>query len=105
MKTKLYLRNSNHLHVSDLRGSRDDSRFPQVEQHYQSATLHGGCGTSAKFSRPSLFRFSNDYFAEEAQRNFAVDAAIFGALIVTVLLPIVNGAEAIAGLARSLGVV
>src|SRR5436853_5283835 len=83
---------------------RDGSSFPQVEHYYQSPTLRGGCGTPAKFRRPSFFEISNDYFAGEAARGFVEDAAIFGALILTTVLPIVSSIQAIAALIRSINV-
>ena len=101
MKTTPHILNINQRRASESRGGRS---FPQIEHNYQSSTLRGGCGTPAKFRRPSFFRISSDYFAEEAPRGFAVDAAIFGALILTAVLPIVNSVQAVATLIHTLGV-
>jgi hypothetical protein len=91
-------------HESDPRTPRRGRTFPQTEQRYQSSRLLGVCGTPAKFHAPAFFEISNRYFAEEAPHNFAVDAGVFAALILTALLPIVNGVEAVSTLIRSLGV-
>jgi hypothetical protein len=104
MKTTPHTLTTNKSHQSEPRGPRAGRSFPQVEHHYQSPTLRGGCGTPAKFRRPAFFRISNDYFAQEAPRGFAVDAAIFGALILTAVLPIVNSVQAVATLIHTLGV-
>jgi hypothetical protein len=66
--------------------------------------LLGGCGTPVKFHHPAFFEISNEYFAEEAPRGSAVDAAVFAALILTAILPIANGVQAVATLIHSVGV-
>lgn len=105
MKTRPQIPNFNQRHESDPRALRNGRPFPQTDQSYQSATLLGTCGTPAKFRhQPSFFRISNEYFAEEAAHNFALDAGIFTALILSALLPIANGVEAVATLVHSLGV-
>jgi hypothetical protein len=91
-------------HQSDVRTSRHGRTFPQTDHHYQSCRLSGGCGTPARFRRPAFFEISNDYFADEANRGFAVDAAVFATLIGSALLPIVNGAQAVATLLHTVGV-
>ena len=88
-----------------IRALRATARgFPQIGHNYQSSQLVGSCGTPVKFDHPAFFEISNEYFAEEAARGFAVDAAVFAALIATALLPIVNGVQAVATLIHTLGV-
>lgn len=90
---------------SDPRPSRPGRAFPQADQNYHNTTLPGSCGAPLKFSRDHSFRrISNEYFAEEAPRSFAVEAGVFAALILTALLPIVNSVEAVATLIHSVGV-
>jgi hypothetical protein len=104
MKTTPHIEKLNGRHGTDARSSRNERAFPQTEQFYQTARLNGGCGTSARFHQPAFFEISNDYFAGEAWRGFAIDAAIFAALIGTALLPIVNGVQAVATLLHTVGV-
>jgi hypothetical protein len=105
MKATPQVRNLSQRHESDPRASRNGRSFPQTDQSYQSATLLGTCGTPAKFRRgASFFRISDEYFAEEAPRGFAVDAGIFTALMFAAVLPIVNSLQAVATLIHSLGV-
>ena len=104
MKTTPHIQNINQRHASEPRGSRAGRSFPQIEHNYQSPTLRGSCGSPAKFRGRSFYEISNKYFADEAPRSFAVDAAIFSALILTALLPIVNSVQAVATLIHSLGV-
>ena len=101
MKTTPHIQNINQRHASEPRGSRAGRSFPQIEHNYQSPTLRG---SPAKFRGRSFYEISNKYFADEAPRSFAVDAAIFSALILTALLPIVNSVQAVATLIHSLGV-
>lgn len=100
-----------HIHTthpridSDPRTASRDRSFPQTDQNYQGASLLGSCGTPAKFNREEpFFEISQRYFANEAPRGFALDAAVFAALILTAVLPIVNSVEAFATLIQSVGV-
>ena len=104
MKNTPYILEFNRRHESDPRNSRGGRNFPHTDQNYRSSKLHGACGTSAKFHHPAFFEISNEYFAEEAPRGSAMDAGVFGALILATMLPIVNGVQAVATLIHSVGV-
>jgi hypothetical protein len=104
MKNTPHILEFNRRHESDPRNSRGGRNFPETDQNYRSSKLHGACGTPAKFHRPAFFEISSEYFAEEAPRGSAVDAGIFGALILAALLPIANGVQAVATLIQSVGV-
>ncbi len=85
-------------HESDPRSSRGAQRQPLPEQAYQNSQLLGSCGTPTKFHHPAFFELSKKYFADEAPRGFALEASVFATLILTALLPIVNGLQAVATL-------
>ncbi len=105
MNTTHQIQDLSQRHDANPRAERSGRSFPQINQNYQSATLHGTCGTPAKFRGGiPFFRISNQYFAEEAQRSFALDAGVFAALMLTALLPIVNSVQAVATLIHHLGV-
>src|SRR4051794_9821888 len=105
MKTTPHIENPKQQNESDPRAQRRVRNFPRTTQGYQSATLVGNCGTPAKFcGEPAFFRLSNEYFAGEAARSFAADAGVFAALLLTTVLPIVNGVEAVATLIHYVGV-
>ena len=104
MKNTPHILECNRRHESDPRNSRGGRNFPQTDQNYRSSKLHGACGTAAKFHHPAFFEISNEYFAEEAPRGSAVDAGLFVALMLTVMLPIANGLQAVATLLQSVGV-
>ncbi len=91
-------------HESDARASRHGRTFPQTDHHYQTCKLPGGCGEPVKFQGPAFFEISHEYFANEAQRSFAAEAAVFAALLLTAMLPIVNSVQAVAALIHSVGV-
>jgi hypothetical protein len=101
MKMKPLIIKTNERHECDQRAGRDDRHFPQIEQNYQTTSLGGTCGTPAKFRGPAFYELSNKYFAEEAPRGFALDAAVFTVLILTAVLPIVNSIQAVAALVQS----
>ena len=105
MKTTPHIQNLKQRNESDSRAQRRARNFPQVAQDYQSANLIGHCGTTAKFcGEPAFFRLSNEYFADEAARSFAADAGVFAALLLTAVLPIASGVNAIATLIHCVGV-
>jgi hypothetical protein len=105
MKNTPHIENLKQRVESDPRAQRRGRNFPQVTQDYQSANLVGNCGTPAKFcGEPAFFRLSNEYFADEAARSFAADAGVFAALLLTSVLPIVSGVDAIATLIHCVGV-
>jgi len=104
MKTTIEILDLKQRHESDRRASRQERNFPHTEQHYQSCQLTGNCGEPVKFQEPSFFKISNNYFADEAPRGFAVDAGVFSALMLAVLLPIVNSLQAVATLIHYVGV-
>jgi hypothetical protein len=98
MKNTPHIQQINRRHASEARTSCGPRSFPLTHNQYQTPQLQGSCGTPAKFQRPAFFEISSRYFAEEEARGFAVDAAVFAALIGTALLPIVNGVLAVATL-------
>jgi hypothetical protein len=104
MKKTSHILERNRRHESDPRNPRRSRKFPHTDQHYQSSKLLGGCGTPVKFHHPAFFEISNEYFAEEAPRGSAVDAGVFAALMLTAILPIANGVQAVATLIHSVGV-
>jgi hypothetical protein len=104
MKTTPEIQNLKRRYESDARAPRHAQRFPQTDHHYQTSTLPGGCGQPVKFHGPAFFEISSEYFADEAQRSFAVEAGVFAALIIAAMLPIVNAVQAVATLIHSVGV-
>ena len=50
----------------------------------------------------SLRDISRDYFDAEANREFTIEAAVFGMLIVMAMVPIMSGMSAVVQLLRSL---
>ena len=104
MKNTPHILQPNRHRQSDARPSPSARNFPQTEQCYQDSTLSGSCGSPVEFHHPAFFEISNKYFADEAARGFAVDAGVFAALIITAMLPIVNGIQAIAALIHTAGV-
>ena len=105
MKNTPHIEQSNQRHSSEARASRSLRSFPQIEQRYQNPQLQSACGTPAKFHRPAFFEISNRYFADEAAHSFLVDTGVFGALILSALLPIASSVQAVATLLHTLSVI
>jgi hypothetical protein len=102
MKDPTHTLNLTKRHQSEQRVVRNGRRLPHIEAHLHANTLTGGCGAAAKFERASFYKISNQYFAEEAPRSFAVETGVFAALIAMALLPIVNGIQAVAALIHTI---
>lgn len=103
MKNTPHTQNINKRHQTELRERSNGVRQPEIAAHYQSANFTGSCGKPVKFEHPSFNDISKDYFAAEEPRGFAVDAAVFAALIAMAVLPIVNSIQAVAPFVRHLG--
>ncbi len=104
MKTTLQIQNPDQRDESNPRAERHGAAFPQISHNYQGSQLAGRCGTPVKFQHPAFFEISNQYFADEGGRGFLIDAGVFAALILSAMLPIVNGVGAIATLIHTVGV-
>lgn len=80
-----------------------DRRFPVIDFSYQSVALDGYGGSCAKVKGPSFHSISSDYFKDEACNYFLAEALVFGAILATAVLPLVNGACAVLHLAGMIG--
>lgn len=80
-----------------------DRRFPVTDCNYQSVALGGYSGSCAKVKGPSFHSISSAYFKGEACNYFLAEALIFGAILATAALPLVNGAYAVLHLVRTIG--
>jgi hypothetical protein len=82
---------------------RDDRRFPVTDFHYHTAALYRFSGGRAKENRSSFLNISRDYFHNEARHNFALEAAFFALMVVTVLPPLLNNAKTLTEFVRAIG--
>ena len=76
-------------------------QVPFVDYQYQSAGIKSSSSCCIKPSK-SLRDISRDYFDGEANDDFMSEAAMFGTLVLTTLVPIVSGASAVLDLFRAL---
>jgi hypothetical protein len=76
-------------------------KFPLVDFCYHAPMLNPSSAPCTKRSN-SLRDISRDYFDAEANREFTAEAAVFGTLIVMVIMPIVAGMSAVVQLLRAL---
>ena len=76
-------------------------KFPFVEYQYQASSLENLSGRCTKLS--SSFRdISRDYFDTEENKDFVSNAAIFGAILASALIPIAASASEVIHLVRAL---
>jgi len=105
MKTTNQIPNTNKRHDSGSARVCYGRNFPKTDFNYHSASLADcGAGCGATFRAPSFCDISRDYLNREARNNFLIEAALFAMIVITAALPLLNGARAVAGLIRSLGV-
>ena len=69
-------------------------KFPLVDYHYHAPMLNGSSAPCLQTSK-SLRDITRDYFDAEADREFLSEAAMFTALIVMAIMPIVTGISAV----------
>ena len=93
----------NHRYESSAHTARMRRRSPKPDFDYQAATLDDIRGRRVEDCNPPFHALSRDYFAREAHRHFATEAAAFFLLMMTTLLPLFNGANAVVTLIRSTG--
>jgi hypothetical protein len=92
----------NHRSASVFVVSRKRRVFPKTDSNYYPASADAGsrCAGACKTSFRAIGR---DYFACEAHQHFATEAAAFFLLMMTTVLPLFNGANAVVELIRSIG--
>ena len=81
--------------------TKNARQFPSVDYQYQASSLEDLTGRCAKMSK-SFRDISRDYFDTEDNHDFLSNAAIFGALILSALVPIAASASEMIHLVRTL---
>jgi len=76
-------------------------KFPLVDYHYHASMLSGSSAPCLQTSK-SLRDITRDYFDAEADREFISEAAVFTALIIMAIMPIVAGISAMLQLLSTL---
>ena len=81
----------------------DRGSLPKTDYSFQAASVETGGGRCFCSCRTSFRAISQDYFKNEAPRNFASEAALFSVIVMTAALPILSSAIALVHLVRSFG--
>jgi len=93
----------NHRYRLITLAARTGQVSRKTDYNYPTATLDdvdGGCVGDCK---PPFRTIYQDYFAREAHHDFASEAVVFCLLMLTTILPLLNGASAVTDLIRSTG--
>ena len=83
--------------------ARTSGVAPKTDFNYQATTLEDVRGRRVGDCKPPFHALSRDYFTREAHLHFATEAAAFFLLMMTTVLPLFNGANAVVELIRSTG--
>ncbi len=86
-------RNKRRDSVEPLRASL----LPKTDFNFQAGWFGDSSSGGGGKRLPSFRGISDDYFRTEARRYFRVEAAIFGLILVTAAVPVIEG---ISGLVR-----
>jgi len=79
------------------------SVLPKTDYSFQTASMPNLGGACCRSSRPSFRAISEEYFKDEARHSFVSEAAVFGVIAVTVIVPLIATANAVLQLIRSVG--
>ena len=93
----------NHRYGSIMLTARTSDVAPKTDFNYQARTLEDVRGRRVGDCKPPFHALSRDYFASEAHHDFASEAVVFSLLMMTTVLPLLNGASAVVELIRSTG--
>ena len=78
-------------------------RFPLIDWNYQPMTLGGYSGQCAKIEPPSFRNISQQYFQNDARRDFIAEAFFFVAMVLIAAAPLLSTASALSELCRAIG--
>lgn len=93
----------NHRYRSSAHAARMSRRSPKTDFDYQTATLDDIRGRPVEDCKPPFHALTRDYFTREAHQDFAIESAAFFLLMMTTVLPLFNGANAVVKLMGSSG--
>jgi hypothetical protein len=93
----------NHRYGLIMLAARTGSCVPENGYNYQAAMLDDVGDRRIGDCKPPFRAIGQDYFAREAHHHFASEALVFCLLMLTTILPLLNGASAVLGLIRSIG--
>ncbi len=79
---------------TSLLASRGRSRSLQTDYLFQEGRGDFSSGGHGR-SLPKFRRLSEDYFAGEARSQFAIEAAVFGLILLTAAVPVLESVQAI----------
>jgi hypothetical protein len=79
-------------------------QFPATDFNYSAIDM-SDCNARCAEVTGSSFRSSREYFDHEANREFLTEAAVFGAMMLSIVVPLFNGILAIVDLIRGSGAI
>ena len=75
--------------------STKGSSLPKTDFFFQASSIDFSGGRNGK-GKPSFRGISANYFNEEARSHFAVEAGMFGLMVLTAAVPVIEGVRGIA---------
>lgn len=104
MKPSLKQIEHSNRHAADARQVRQSGASLKTDYSYSGTLdgLHGSCARNAANIR-SFRKLSDNYFEHEAPQTFIGEAALFGVMVIAVVLPMLNGASALTHFLHAIG--
>ena len=76
---------------------------PKTDYNYQATTLDDVDGGRLRDGNPPFCAIGQEYFAREAQYDWASETLVFCVLMLTTIVPLLDGGSAVVGLLRLTG--
>lgn len=106
MKPSLTIIENSNRHAVDARQVRKTGAFLKTDYSYSGVGtfdgLHGRRARNVANIR-SFRKLSDNYFEHEAPHTFIGEAALFGVMVIAVVLPMLNGASALSHFLHAIG--
>lgn len=83
---------------------RTGNGLPKTDYHFRPDSRTDFSGRCYGNPGPSFRRISDDYFKNEATGHFVSEAAVFGLIILTVAMPVIQSARGAFQFLHSVGV-
>jgi hypothetical protein len=81
---------------------RRDRRWPMTDHNYHSVALESFRANCGRTSVRSFWNITGDYLKNEARHDFFGEAALFGVIVITAVLPLISNAHALMEFVRAI---
>jgi hypothetical protein len=77
---------------------REGRKLPKIDLHFHAIPAGSAGGCCTHLTSPSFRNISRAYFDTEANHYFLAEAGVFAVIMLTAVVPLINGAHAVLNL-------